>query len=189
MFTHVWQPTMINNVMINTCVTAAERARLEELARGKKVLEVGSSYGYSTVVLANVAELVMTIDPWKTEPATVYEPEEARAGIEDAIANYKACGVAERIALAVGRSQDMMPKMVARGMQFDLIWIDGDHSLEGITSDLECAKQLRAEDGVIAVHDYGEVTCPDVMTAIDSMFPGEGRVTDTLWEWPVQDGP
>lgn len=36
---------------------------------------------------------------------------------------------------------------------FDFIFIDGDHSFEGVKMDFQMYKQLLAEDGVIALHD------------------------------------
>jgi hypothetical protein len=43
------------------------------------------------------------------------------------------------------------------GKLFDFVWIDGDHSEEGITADLDLYESLVAPGGVFGGHDYGQV--------------------------------
>lgn len=164
----------ISGAEISTSLTAAESDRLQELAKGRAVLEVGSSYGYSTVAMASAARHVVTIDPFDYEVGTGGATENWRA--------VYGSGLQDRITLIVGRSQDIMPRL---RYEFGLIFIDGDHRLDAVTSDLFHARQLLADNGHLAVHDYGEDTCPDVATAIRASFGDQGRLTDTLWEWPA----
>ncbi len=48
--------------------TEAECAELQRLVAGKLVLELGSDFGRSTIVLAQVAELVFAVDWRKGDP-------------------------------------------------------------------------------------------------------------------------
>ena len=61
------QDREVAGVMISTSLTEAESGRLLELAVGKLVLEIGSSYGYSTVLMATVARHVITVDCFDNE--------------------------------------------------------------------------------------------------------------------------
>lgn len=42
------------------------------------------------------------------------------------------------------------------GKKFDFVHIDGDHSEEGITTDLDLYEDLVAEGGIFSGHDYGQ---------------------------------
>jgi hypothetical protein len=54
--------------------------------------------------------------------------------------------------------------------QLDFVYIDGDHSYEGIRADLEAWFPLIREGGIIAGHDYGQPAFPGVKAAADQFF-------------------
>ncbi|WP_078412207.1 class I SAM-dependent methyltransferase [Priestia abyssalis] len=51
----------------------------------------------------------------------------------------------------------------------DLIFIDGDHSLNGVLLDTQLARQVIRKGGIICWHDYGNELVPSVSEAIDSL--------------------
>jgi predicted O-methyltransferase YrrM len=153
---------------ISTSLTLNETAELQRLAKGAEVLEIGSAFGYSTVVLASVADLVVAVDP-----------HQALRSLEALRANLGLYGVRQRVDIRVGRSQDFLPGMVKGGRRFDLVWIDGDHEAIGVAYDLTWSLQLLRPTGTLAVHDYGEDTCPDVRLALDA-WKVPPRLVDTL---------
>lgn len=120
-----------------------EADALRELATDKTVLEIGSAYGYSTIVMAQVAKSVVAIDPmtqfdsWKV--------------FHD---NVEAHGVAAKVSLLVLRSEIALPALYKAGEWYDLIFIDGDHLPESVRHDLAWARRLVRLGGVIALHDY-----------------------------------
>ena len=156
--------------LISTSLTEAETAELSRLAAGKRVLEVGSAYGYSTVVMALVAEHVTAVDPhqWLASQS-VY------AG------NLRAYGV-QNVESWLDWSMSALPALTQRGDTFDLVFIDGDHSEPGVAHDVSAAVKLLAPGGLIACHDYGEDSCPGVKAFLDRAFPdGPERLVDTLF--------
>lgn len=157
-------------VHISTSLTGPESERLLELAKDKLVLEVGSYHGYSTVLMATVARHVISIDPFDGFPE-----------IENTL-HISGSGMQDRITLIAGRSQDILP-LLRYG--FDLVFIDGDHRMPAVMLDLVYARTLLTPNGTLAVHDAVGELWPDVRTAIESVFKEEGRLTDTLWEWPA----
>lgn len=45
-------------------------------------------------------------------------------------------------------------KRVLKGQQIDFLFIDGDHSIEGVTSDWESFSPFVRSGGIVAFHDY-----------------------------------
>ena len=151
---------------ISTSLTAAEAECLRTLATGKRVLEIGAAYGYSTVLMALVAEHITSIDP--------HTNLDSLAALR---ANLRAYGC--QATTLVGTSQQRLPALKGT---FDLVFIDGDHSHEAVLHDVKATQRLRAKDGILACHDYGEDTCDGVKTALDAIYPeGPRRLVDTLW--------
>jgi predicted O-methyltransferase YrrM len=82
------------------------------------------------------------------------------------------------------RSEEVMPKMIKEGKQFDLIFIDGDHFYEGVKADITNAQQLLTPKGVILADDYGVeegVADVDNGNLIDGHF-GVKQAADELFD-------
>lgn len=140
----------------------AETDELRELARGRSVLEVGSAWGYSTIVMARVARSVVSVDPH-----VILDTEAAF------VSNLAAHGVAERVRYYVKTSREALPYMHAMGWRFELVFIDGDHNEAEVRFDATWARALVTPHGVICFHDY----VPDVRLT----------VTDGLASWSPPD--
>lgn len=165
-----WRDVQIGDgPFINTSLTERETAELQRLAKDGDVLEIGTAYGYSTVALALVAKSVTAVDPHLTHGSH-----------GDVLANLRAYGVSDKVAIIQSYSQHALPALHAEGRRFDLVWIDGDHTAPVVENDVTWAIKMLKPGGVIACHDYQEVTCPGVRVALDKMFGGPGDLTDTL---------
>ncbi len=154
---------------INTSLTERETDELWLLADAGDVLEVGSAYGYSTVALALVAKHVDAVDPHT-----------GHGSYPQLLMNLGVYGVAERVTVIRQMSQTALPVLFNAGNRYDLVWIDGDHQAETVEHDVTWARKMLKPGGVIACHDYDEVTCPGVRAALDKLFGGPGRLVDTL---------
>ncbi|WP_150957729.1 O-methyltransferase [Microbacterium testaceum] len=88
---------------------------LTRIAGARRVLEIGTLGGYSTIWFARA------VGP-KGRVVTI-EAEAANAGI--ARANLSGAGVADRVEVRVGRGADVLPTL-AEGEPFDLVFIDAD---------------------------------------------------------------
>jgi hypothetical protein len=62
--------------------------------------------------------------------------------------------IASRIELLQGFSYDVLPRLIAEGREYDLIFIDGGHSYDDVRSDWRHCQQLLADGGVIVFDDY-----------------------------------
>jgi predicted O-methyltransferase YrrM len=158
---------------IQTSLTRAEADRLALLAKRRLVLEVGSAYGYSAVVMAQAcAQHVLAIDP-----------HDAHNSLSDMQRHLLEHDVADLVTIILAASWQALPALVHARAQFGLVFIDGDHRAETVLSDAAFAWQLVGAGGTLACHDYGEDTCDGVRTALDYTWPdGPDELTDTLWE-------
>jgi hypothetical protein len=130
-------------------MTEEEQLFLRRLAFQKDVCEIGSYEGLSTLNLAATARSVTCVDPFDAR-ATFEKPH----GTLDAfLENIRNGGVEDKILVRQGLSADVMPTL---GRDFDLIFIDGDHSYEAVKLDIQLALPCLREGGLLAFHDYGE---------------------------------
>jgi predicted O-methyltransferase YrrM len=155
---------------IYSAISVPEIEKLTELARGRRVLEIGSAYGYSAVCMAMVAEHVTAIDPHAGENANSWEV---------MTANLDRYDVAERVSLVRGYSQDVLPTLLASGVRYGLVFVDGNHT-DQVHGDVQAGLSLLEPDGWLAVHDYGAPSFPAITAAVDELgAPHE--IVGSLW--------
>lgn len=145
-----------------------EGRALFDLARGKRVLEVGSYCGRSTVCLAQSAVSVLSVDPH--DGRATPQPQETFGKFQ---ANIERYGVAGRVESFIG-TLDEFP-----GGEFDLIFIDGAHDVESVRSDIEHSLSLLAPGGLLAFHDYRSPQDPGVAPAVDELIAAGGELLAT----------
>jgi predicted O-methyltransferase YrrM len=164
------RPGPMSGPPISSSLTDREASVLRSLARGYKVIEVGSAYGYSTVVMGAVARLVVSVDHHRHLNS-----------LEALKWNLEAYHLTDRVFVLVGESRDILPTLPDES--FDGAFMDGDHSREGVLSDAAQALRLVRPGGWLAFHDWDEDTCPEVRPAIEEFFGDKvnnGILTDTL---------
>jgi hypothetical protein len=123
-------------------LSVAEGEALRELARGKRVLEIGSYCGRSTICLAQSAEHVTAVDAFDgtgtPEPRDTYD---------DFLSNIRHYGVEDKIEIVHPTAEVPLP-------QYDLAFIDGAHDFESVRADIEKSLLALKPDGLLAFHDY-----------------------------------
>lgn len=119
------------------------------------VLEIGSFQGRSTVVLALAARCgtgcpVVAVDPLVLTASSDADPQAAASVAAEFHANLGKAGVAAQVEFHQAFSQDL-----AAGWKrpIAVLWIDGDHSLEGARRDLRLFGPFLVPGGVVAFHD------------------------------------
>lgn len=137
---------------------------------GRPVLEIGSAYGYSTILMAQVAESVVAVDPHEGYGSL-------EGSYERMCANLRAYGVEDKVTIIRAPSWTLTDSE-----EFDLVFVDGDHRRISVIDDILIADDVLDGGGEIVFHDYGEDTCPGVREALDEEFPdGPDELVDTLW--------
>lgn len=156
---------------IPTSLTAAETAKLRDLAKDGLVLEVGSAYGYSAIQMAQAgAELVVAIDPHIGE-----NPD----SLDRMVVNVAVHGLGDRITIWCAKSAAALP-LLDSGI-FDLVFVDGDHSEDAVAHDIREAWRLLKSGGTLACHDWGEDSCGGVQAALGAWEHYPDEIVDTLW--------
>jgi len=115
---------------------------LARIAGARRVLEIGTLGGYSTIWLARGLPAdgqVITIEA---------EPRNA----EIARGNLDRAGVGDRVEILVGRAADVLPSLDG-GAPFDLVFIDADK--ESNTTYLDWAARLGRPGTVVVVDNVG----------------------------------
>ncbi len=122
-----------------------EGRELARLAKGKRVLEVGSYCGLSTICLAQTADHVVSVDPHDGRGTP--DPQDT---LPKLVANLERYGVADKVE---GIIDTFTPWENTRRV-FDLVFIDGAHDYESVFNDVTNALDVLAPGGLIAFHDY-----------------------------------
>ena len=138
---------------------------LARMSNAKRVLEIGTLAGYSTINLARgvgAAGRVVTLE---------FEQRHA----EVARRNFERAGVDDRIEVIVGAALDTLPQLAERGDTFDMFFIDADK--ENNVGYVEWAVKLGRPGSVIVVDNIarmGRVLNPAAgdhqATAVRDMF-------------------
>jgi SAM-dependent methyltransferase len=172
---------------ISTSLTADETRALVALEDGKLAFDIGSAYGFAAIVMAQVAEHVITVDVHRD-----YAPH----SLDILRRNIAEHDVYEKVSIVVADAQNVGWALHEAEAGFGLVFIDGNHDESQVRRDIVLARALvGAEPGIgteprmhtaIAVHDYGEDTCPEVAPTVETMaevYQRRGRLVDTLYIW------
>lgn len=138
---------------IPTHMTSRELHWLYESARrlapGANIIEIGSYLGASSVYLAaglgDGGGRLHCVDTWQNEGML-----EGPGNTMDRFLSNTA-GLSQSITTTRMRSQDALVTMPG---PFQLAFVDGDHSYEGVRADLRLLEPRMTPDGILALHDW-----------------------------------
>jgi predicted O-methyltransferase YrrM len=118
---------------------------LATMSRARRVLEIGTLAGYSTINLAR------GVGPDGRVVTLEFEPRHA----EVAQRNFERAGLADRIEIVVGAALDSLPQLAERGDTFDMFFIDADK--ENNVAYVEWAIKLGRPGSVIVVDNIARM--------------------------------
>ncbi|MCB0115389.1 MAG: class I SAM-dependent methyltransferase [Caldilineaceae bacterium] len=146
-----------DNIPLLECLILQAWVREREPYR---ILEIGLAYGVSTLFLC---------DALTWQQGTIYhviDPYQDRDWQSIGWLNLLRAGYADKIQFHKDTSDAVLPQLIAGGMRFDFVLIDGAHDAYQVQSDVEYAEKLLAPGGVIALDD---IQLPAVQAAVDSL--------------------
>ncbi|MEU4491882.1 class I SAM-dependent methyltransferase [Streptomyces sp. NPDC023998] len=77
-----------------------------------------------------------------------------------------------------GFSGDPEVRAAVSDREYGVIVVDGDHSMDGVRSDLEWVEQIVAPGGIVVLDDYGDKAWPGVQDALDKhLASGTSRLS------------
>ena len=151
--------------------------RLNRGERDLRILEIGAFAGASAITLAKSIEKyhagagkVYCVDPWRRKVGNTCMDlgilrdkngrDLASYTYEDMFRyNIRAAGVENMVVAMKGFSRDVLPILAEE--QFDLIYVDGDHSHAGARFDIEKSMPLVRQGGYLCGDDL-EMQIPDI---------------------------
>ena len=156
---------------------------LVRISGARRVLEIGTLGGYSTIALARAVGA----------DGSVVTLEYAQAHADVARGNLERAGVADRVEIVVGAALDSLPALQQRGDTFDLVFIDADKPNYSNYYDLVFHK---VRDGGFIIADNvlwsGKVTevvkdeNAEALDAFNRKVLADDRVENVLL--PIRDG-
>ena len=157
-----------------------------------RLLEIGSWSGLSTLTFAWALDYfahggsVHCIDPWlpyvdktvnRAVLFTAMDEVAASGEIYDVFCHNVSCGPGDvEITHSRGMSQDVLPTMTDGS--FDLVYVDGDHVYGAVVSDIESARRLVADGGIVCGDDL-EAQAHECHDSINDLDENLEFVTDT----------
>lgn len=128
-------------------LSGLEGLALQEMAAGRTVLEIGSYCGRSTVAMAEVARLVVSLDWHQGDPG---------AGWGDTLPelwqNLADFGLRGKV-VVIAASVDVVAPLLTP-WQYDLVFVDGAHDAASVERDCRLARKVVRPGGTIAMHDW-----------------------------------
>ncbi|MBF0332205.1 MAG: class I SAM-dependent methyltransferase [Alphaproteobacteria bacterium] len=121
---------------------------LARMVKPRRILEVGFAKGLSTIHLMAGAGAAL-------ERHTVIDPTQDYGYSYNGMRNVTAAGFADKLRLIEMPSQFALPKLMATGASFDLIFIDSAHSFDATFIEAWYATMLSRPGTVLAFHDRG----------------------------------
>lgn len=155
----------------------------ETAQKSSSVLEIGSWKGRSThAILSGCKGRVVAVDHFRGSEGEDYAHAEAKA--ED-LPVYKEFmrNVGHFTNLTVMKVSSKEAKEVLKDQNFDMIFIDGEHTYEGVKEDIALWKDNAKV--ILCGHDYCP-QWPSVMAAVDESLKKTG-VTGSIWYKNVPD--
>ncbi len=140
---------------INSHLTIEEKIQLYKISRNLNfIAEIGSFTGASAnCFLAHEKhsknKKVICIDTWNNDAMS----EGLRDTWDEFCTNTN--NISQKIIPIRGYSNEVVQKVSNITKYFDLLFIDGDHSYEGVKRDWENYKSFLKPSSIIVFHDYG----------------------------------
>ena len=147
----------------------------------QRVVEIGSFAGESGFIFACHFPEVHCVDPWDYRDDGTYGQGVDLASIEQGFDR-----MAEQFPLTVlkhkGPSLGVASSWV---VPVDLLYIDGDHSLEACWADICSWSRYISKGGFLCGHDYGDHRYPGVEEAVSRIARSPEVFRDRSWAWQM----
>lgn len=140
--------------------------RLCEILHPASVLELGTGRGLGALTAAKAGDVygydtaITTIDSIPIRKQQRYAIEENglrrvdQLSVEEVWRKHVSPDVRQRVTFLTGTTIEILPRLVASGRRFDLVFIDAGHDLFDVMHDLVYASLLVSVDGVILMDDF-----------------------------------
>jgi predicted O-methyltransferase YrrM len=175
---------ILKAIQIQGWMTHLELLTLANKAKNcKNIVEIGCYKGRSTRALVdNCKGTVYAVDPWEEKyykdplgqlfhNPNMLVADEFKYNLQDVLTDGK-------LIIMKGHSYEVDLKHLYG--KTDLVFIDGDHTYNGVLFDIALGLKLLRPGGLLMGHDYSEAYWLEVKKAVDKIFPNV-IVEQTIW--------
>jgi predicted O-methyltransferase YrrM len=166
-------------------LTIQERVQLYKLSdTASRIAEIGSYIGASACCFGAAStevlpKKIICIDTWNNDAMT--------EGYRDTWFEFKSNTekFANQVVTVRGFSTDVVEQVRAITPTLDLLFIDGDHSYQGVRADWNAYKSFLTPGSIVIFHDYGwaegvkRVVHEDVVPLVSR----HGKLPNMWWGW------
>ena len=139
---------------------------------GADILEIGSAWGRSTVVMARAAvpdRGLLSIDP-HTGGVAFIRGGKSQSSYEAFCQNLEAAGVRTKVDVLRHTTREAIAReLVSPDRLFSYVFVDGLHTAEGVRTDWELFWPRLSKEAVVVFHDYFQPTVADYGEEIDRL--------------------
>lgn len=143
-----------------------------EAPQGASVVEIGVLHGHSLIYLKELRPDLDLIGVDWGRGVSSYAPPNVGTLVQNLIRKDL------YIPILLGDSSSMARFIPDKSLW--LVFIDGDHSEEGLRKDIEAWAPKVMDGGILAGDDYGDIHWPDVKRVVDELYPSH-KVMGTTW--------
>jgi SAM-dependent methyltransferase len=143
-------------------LTEVEAKALADISTGKRVLEIGSYCGRSTVCIGRTADHVTAVDYFDGRGTP--QPANTKPTFDNSIFRY---GLTDKVVA-------VHPDSKLPFDAYDVAFIDGDHDYESVRIDIGKVLNVLKPGGVIAFHDFDHPSHRGVREAVEEMLLVKG---------------
>lgn len=145
------------------------------------IVEIGSYQGESTTIFAKnfTDSKIFAVDIWSNN----YEMDINTNNPIDVENNFDTITINYPNIIKIKMSSEKFSNIIADN-SIDFIYIDGDHSYDGVNTDIIKWRNKIKKGGYIAGHDYVEDRI-DLIRAINENFPNE-NINIFGWSWLIK---
>jgi predicted O-methyltransferase YrrM len=150
-----------------------------------RVLEVGTWLGDTAIAMAEAGANVTCVDTWEGT-ANDTTGKLAKIAGPDGVYNEFLSRIGDKAQRSIFPRRATSQEAATWGWpnDFDIIFLDADHSYEALKADIEAWLPHLAVDGIICGHDYNAQDFPGVKKAVMERFgthPGLNVIGRTIW--------
>lgn len=174
-------------------ITDFYRIMVQALPEGAQVVEVGTHWGRSAafmaVEMANAGkgQHLTCVDLWEDVTPHLKGPKCADEGfpiatLEAFVRNMQPlheAGHADIVTVLPKASVEAAEEFQDESL--DLVFLDGDHSYEGVDADIKAWWPKVKQGGILGGHDFGDIAVPGVTVAVRKWFGYDLTIYGTVW--------
>ena len=182
----IGHPQLKNAFRCKTHLTREEIVLLYRLAKGKqKILEIGSYIGASACCFGAASQELDVVDSGKIFCVDTWNNDAMTEGHRNTWAEFlrNVGPYLDKIVPVQGWSVDVVDKVMIHTDKLDLLFIDGDHSYEGVKADWDAYRKLLHDGSIVVFHDIGwaEGVKRVVEEDVEPIAKSSGRLPNMWW--------